>query len=263
MVNFFFTKYMANDDLNPLNALIPKIPFSFFADFWVWATFEARGSVSLGFWGSCRWSPFWGGAGSGRRALSSPPPPANENTASLGPPELERGSKGAEGWAVGCGPSEADCRCGTVPERPGARVRPGLTQSFGGRCDGHSPRGCAAVPYTGARAVLHKRQGDGQPRRRGPSLFRISELTLRWTFGIGSWLLLARAGRRGGGGAGRAGLCIATKRAIRYQASDIYGPSFPPTPTPPQSTTPPPLRTLSDLCKPYAPPPPYPPIPRT
>ena len=29
--------------LNPLDALIPKIPFSFFADFWVWVTPEARG----------------------------------------------------------------------------------------------------------------------------------------------------------------------------------------------------------------------------
>ena len=31
--------------LNPLAALIPKIPFSFFADFWVWVTSGARGSV--------------------------------------------------------------------------------------------------------------------------------------------------------------------------------------------------------------------------
>ena len=48
--------------LNPLDALIPKIPFSFFfLDFWVWATSEARGSVSVGFWGSCQLSPFGGG----------------------------------------------------------------------------------------------------------------------------------------------------------------------------------------------------------
>ena len=32
--------------LNPLDA---KIPFSFLANFWVWVTSEARGSVSLGF----------------------------------------------------------------------------------------------------------------------------------------------------------------------------------------------------------------------
>ena len=37
--------------LNPLDALIPKIPFSFFAEFWVWVASEARGSVSVGFWG--------------------------------------------------------------------------------------------------------------------------------------------------------------------------------------------------------------------
>ena len=47
--------------LNPLDALIPKIPFSFFSDFWVWVTSEAWGSVSVGFWGSCQLSPFWGG----------------------------------------------------------------------------------------------------------------------------------------------------------------------------------------------------------
>ena len=34
LVNFFPTKYMANDDFSePLQVLIPKIPFSFFADF--------------------------------------------------------------------------------------------------------------------------------------------------------------------------------------------------------------------------------------
>ena len=33
--------------LNPLDELIPKIPFSFFADFWVPVTSDARG-VSLG-----------------------------------------------------------------------------------------------------------------------------------------------------------------------------------------------------------------------
>ena len=74
MVNCFFTKYMANDDfLSPLDALIPKIPFSFFADFWVWVTSEARGSVLVGFWGSRQLSPFWGGSSQG--AWSTPPPP--------------------------------------------------------------------------------------------------------------------------------------------------------------------------------------------
>ena len=37
--------------LNPLDALIPKIPFSFFSEFWVRVTSGARGSVSLGFGG--------------------------------------------------------------------------------------------------------------------------------------------------------------------------------------------------------------------
>ena len=34
---------------NPLDVLIPKIPFSFFAGFWVWVTSEARGSILVGF----------------------------------------------------------------------------------------------------------------------------------------------------------------------------------------------------------------------
>ena len=46
--------------LNPLDLLIPKISFSFFADFWVRVTSEAQGSVSVGFWGS---RLFWGESG--------------------------------------------------------------------------------------------------------------------------------------------------------------------------------------------------------
>ena len=68
--------------LNPLDALIPKIPFSFFPHFWVWVTSKAWVSDSVGFWGSCQLSPFWGKGGSGWRALSTPPPPGNENPAS-------------------------------------------------------------------------------------------------------------------------------------------------------------------------------------
>ena len=62
------------DFLNPLDALFRKIPFSFFADFWVWVTSEAWGSVSVGFWGSLQLSPFSGG-GSSQGAQSTPPPP--------------------------------------------------------------------------------------------------------------------------------------------------------------------------------------------
>ena len=59
--------------LNPLDALIPKIPFSFFTDFWVRVTSEAWGSDSVGVWGSRQLSPFWGG-GSSQGAVSTPPP---------------------------------------------------------------------------------------------------------------------------------------------------------------------------------------------
>ena len=61
--------------LNPLDALTPKIPFSCFANFWVWVTSEARGSVLVGFWGSRQLSPFWGGGGGLPRGLYRPPPP--------------------------------------------------------------------------------------------------------------------------------------------------------------------------------------------
>ena len=61
--------------LNPLNALIPRIPFSFFADFWIWVTSKAWGSVSVAFWGCCQLSPFWGRGGSSQGALLTPPPP--------------------------------------------------------------------------------------------------------------------------------------------------------------------------------------------
>ena len=60
--------------LNPLDTLIQKIPFSFFADVWVWVTSEARGSVSVGFYGSRQLSPFSGGGGLSQGALSTPPP---------------------------------------------------------------------------------------------------------------------------------------------------------------------------------------------
>ena len=60
--------------LNPLDALIPKIPFSFFPDFWVWVTSEAQGSVLVGFWGSCQLSPFSGGAVRPEGSIDPPPP---------------------------------------------------------------------------------------------------------------------------------------------------------------------------------------------
>ena len=69
--------------LNPLDTLIPKIPFSFFPDFWVWVTSKAWGSDSVGFWGSCQLSPFWGRGESGRRALLTPPPPSRVSASTL------------------------------------------------------------------------------------------------------------------------------------------------------------------------------------
>ena len=59
--------------LNPLDALIPKIPFSFFAEFWARVTPGARGSVFVGFWEARQLSPFWGWGGASQRAPLPPP----------------------------------------------------------------------------------------------------------------------------------------------------------------------------------------------
>ena len=66
---------MAKDDFSepPRRADSETPIFIFFADFWVRVTSEARGSVSLGFWGSRQFSPFGGGSSQG--ALLTPPPP--------------------------------------------------------------------------------------------------------------------------------------------------------------------------------------------
>ena len=57
--------------LNPLVALIPKTLFPFFAEFWVWVTSEARGSVSVGLLGVPSIEPLGGASSQG--ALSTPP----------------------------------------------------------------------------------------------------------------------------------------------------------------------------------------------
>ena len=94
MVNFFSPNvWQMMTFMNSLDALIPKIPFPFFADFWVWVTSQARASVSVGFWGSRQLSPFGGGLARG--LYPHPPPPKNVHisnmsnatcTASLGTP---------------------------------------------------------------------------------------------------------------------------------------------------------------------------------
>ena len=80
MVKFFLTNtWQMMIFLNPFDALIPKIAFSFPAEFWVWVTSGARGSVSVGFWGGRQLSLFFGGGGGGlARGLYRPPPPPPE-----------------------------------------------------------------------------------------------------------------------------------------------------------------------------------------
>ena len=45
---------------NPIDALIPQIPFSFFAELRVRVISGAQGSVSVGFWGAINRALFWG-----------------------------------------------------------------------------------------------------------------------------------------------------------------------------------------------------------
>ena len=61
---------------NPLDALIPKIPFSFFVDFWVRVTSGAQGSVSVGFLGARPLSFFWWGARGPEGCIDPPSPPS-------------------------------------------------------------------------------------------------------------------------------------------------------------------------------------------
>ena len=76
MVNFCLANCMANDDFSepPRRADSKNAVFIFFADFWVWVTSEARGSVLVGFWGARQLSPFFGGGGSSQGALLTPAP---------------------------------------------------------------------------------------------------------------------------------------------------------------------------------------------
>ena len=60
--------------LNPLDALIPKIPFSFFPDFWVWV-------VRLGrILGVLSNEPFLGEGGVRPEGSIDPPPPPETKT---------------------------------------------------------------------------------------------------------------------------------------------------------------------------------------
>ena len=65
--------------LNPLDTLIPKMPFSFFAEFWVRVTSGSRGSVWVGFLGGGGVEPFFGVVVLARGLYRPPPPPRVES----------------------------------------------------------------------------------------------------------------------------------------------------------------------------------------
>ena len=75
---------MANDDFSePPRRADSQNPIFIFPDFWVWVTSEARGSVSVGFWGSCQLSPFWGVRPEG--SIEPPPLPETKTRPLNGP----------------------------------------------------------------------------------------------------------------------------------------------------------------------------------
>ena len=80
----FCTKYVANDDfLKFLDALIPKIPFSFFTEFWVRITSEPGLSLSRIQGGPSIEPFFWEGAVA--RVLYRPAPPEVESRPKVWP----------------------------------------------------------------------------------------------------------------------------------------------------------------------------------
>ena len=81
--------------LSPLNALIPKLPFSFLADFLVWLTSKAWGSISVGFRGSRQWSPFLGEREVQLGGSNDPPPSSIERPTA---PELWPSMSGTAQW---------------------------------------------------------------------------------------------------------------------------------------------------------------------
>ena len=107
--------------LNPLDALITKIPFSFFffAEVCVRVTSGARGSVSVGFWGARQWSPFLGrGGGSSRRGCIDTPPPRefeNPPTPTLVPHCSTAEKNGPRAHAV---PTATGPKCPSWPAPP-------------------------------------------------------------------------------------------------------------------------------------------------
>ena len=87
----FFIKYMAPDDFSePSRRADPNNPILIFCRFWVWVTSEARGSVSVGFWGQL--SPFWGGRSS-QAALSTHLPSIESLSAPLANPKAHTASR--------------------------------------------------------------------------------------------------------------------------------------------------------------------------
>ena len=84
LVDFFFTKYMANDDVSePPRRADSKNPIFFFCRFWGLGHLQDPG-IRLGrILGGLSIEPFLGeGGGSSRRALLTPPPqPGNEDPA--------------------------------------------------------------------------------------------------------------------------------------------------------------------------------------
>ena len=98
--------------VNPLDALIPKIPFSFFAAFRVHVTSGAWGSVSVGLGGGGRQlRPVWGRGRVKPEGLYRPPCPC-----------LEMEARPPQSCCVSAATPRRECLCTTSPPASSSRT---------------------------------------------------------------------------------------------------------------------------------------------
>ena len=100
--NFFSPNiWQTMTSLNPLDALIPKVPFSLFCRFLGLGHLRGPG-VSIGrISGSCQLSLFfWGGSSQGAQSTPAPPPPPQTKTR---PPKLLSPASGVDCTVQWCG----------------------------------------------------------------------------------------------------------------------------------------------------------------
>ena len=163
--------------LNPPDALIPKILFSFFAEFWVRVTFGPRGSFMVGLGGGSI-GPFGEGKGASKRTVSTPPPPRTQTKARL------PSRQGVVGWiscsippwftlcATAMGPSigwYSSIRC-PPPNPPNVQIHTPMSSAHTRRSDMQPMHMCRQVGLEEqTRAVFECRVPNSIPHKIRPA----------------------------------------------------------------------------------------------